>query len=459
LPILHDRIYPIHYPEIMSKRTRKKRLPQPVSDVVIESLGHDGRGVTHLDGKAVFIDGALPGEVVSFEYLATHRKFDEGRVMQVQQASPDRVAPKCPHFGLCGGCSLQHMEPGAQIRAKQQVLLDNLAHIGKVGPAAVLPPLTGESWGYRTRGRLGVRDVIKKGRVLVGFREKRSPYVADLSRCEVLHPSVGGKLRELSGLIEQLGARAAIPQIEVAVTEATTALVFRHLEPLSEADTGKLKQFAMDYEVQVYLQPGGPDTVQPLWPEKHALSYRLPAQDIDIQFRPTDFTQINTGINEQMIARVLELLALDASDRVLDLFCGLGNFSLPMARQAGTVVGVEGEPGLVSRARENAVHNGIGNASFRTANLAEDHVEASWAGGGYNKVLLDPPRSGAAEVLDIVGNIAPGRVVYVSCHPGSLARDAGTLVHDKGYRLVSAGVMDMFPHTAHVESIALFEIG
>ena len=443
----------------MGKRTRKKRLPEPVSRVIIESLGHDGRGVTHLDGKAVFIDGALPGEVVSFEYLTSRRKFDEGRITGVIEASPDRVEPKCPHFGLCGGCSLQHMEPGAQIKAKQQVLLDNLKHIGKLVPEEVLPPLTGPVWGYRTKGRLGVKDVIKKGRVLVGFREKRSPYVADLSRCEVLHPSVGEKFRALSELIEQLGVRARIPQIEIAVAGTTTALVFRHLDPLSEADTEKMQQFARDHQFQVYLQPGGPDSVQPLWPEQHTLSYRLSAQDIEIRFRPTDFTQINTAINEQMIARVLELLALDKADSVLDLFCGLGNFTLPMARLAGSVVGVEGEAGLINRARENALLNGIGNATFHTANLAEDHIETSWVGGGYNKVLLDPPRSGAAEVLDVLGNIGPQRIVYVSCHPGSLARDAGTLVNDKGYRLLSAGVMDMFPHTAHVESIAFFEAG
>ena len=443
----------------MSKRRRKKRLPEPVSDVTIESLGHDGRGVTHLDGKAVFIDGALPGEVVSFEYLSSRRKFDEGRVTGVIKASPDRVEPKCPHFGLCGGCSLQHMEAGAQIKAKQQVLLDNLKHIGKVVPEAVLPPLTGSVWGYRTKGRLGVKDVIKKGRVLVGFREKRSPYVADLTRCEVLHPSVGEHLGDLSELIERLEAKARIPQIEIAVTAAATALLFRHLDPLSEADLEVLQQFAVDRQYHVYLQPGGPDSVQPLWPQQSVLSYQLPAESIEIRFRPTDFTQVNTGINEQMIARVLELLALEQSDTVLDLFCGLGNFTLPMARHAGTVTGVEGEAGLVSRARDNAILNDIGNAIFHTANLAEDSTEAQWAGGGYNKVLLDPPRSGAAEVMDVLGNIGPQRIVYVSCHPGSLARDAGTLVNEKGYRLLSAGVMDMFPHTAHVESIALFESG
>ena len=443
----------------MSKRRRKKRLPEPVSGVTIESLAHDGRGVTHLEGKAVFIDGALPGEVVNFEYLSSRRKFDEGRVTAVTQASPERVEPKCRHFGLCGGCSLQHMEPGAQIKAKQQVLLDNLRHIGKVEPATVLPALTGPVWGYRTKGRLGVKDVIKKGRVLVGFREKRSPYVADLERCEVLHPSVGEHLQRLSQLIGQLDARARIAQIEVAVTAATTVLVFRNLDPLSEADTEKLKQFAVQHQLQVFLQPGGPDTVRPLWPEQSELSYHLPAESIEIRFRPTDFTQINTAINEQMVARVLELLALDRDDTVLDLFCGLGNFTLPMARYAGTVTGVEGDASLVNRARGNAVLNGIGNATFHTANLAEDSIEASWAGAGYNKVLLDPPRSGAAEMMDALGNIRPQRIVYVSCHPGSLARDAGTLVNEKGYRLVSAGVMDMFPHTAHVESIALFEPG
>jgi 23S rRNA (uracil1939-C5)-methyltransferase len=441
----------------MGKRTRRKRLPEPVSDVTIESLSHDGRGVAHLDGKAVFIDGALPGELVSFEYLSSHKKFDEGRVTDVQQASPDRVEPKCPHFGLCGGCSLQHLEAGAQIRAKQQVLLDNLGHIGKVEAETVLPPLTGQIWGYRTKGRLGAKHVIKKGKVLVGFREKRSSYVADLYRCEVLHPSVGEKFQELSALIEQLDARARIPQIEVAVAEDITALVFRHLEPLTDGDLEKLKQFALDHHFQIYLQPAGPDSIQPLSHGNSSLSYRLPAQDIEIHFKPTDFTQINSTINEQMIARVLDMLALDTSDRVLDLFCGLGNFTLPMARQAGLVIGVEGEAGLVSRARENAVANGIENAVFHMANLMDDHIEASWAGEGYNKVLLDPPRSGAAEVLDMLGNIGPERIVYVSCHPGSLARDAGVLVNEKGYRLLAAGVMDMFPHTAHVESIALFE--
>ena len=440
----------------MSRRPRKKRMPPPVSDITIESLGHDGRGVTHLDGKAVFIDGALPGEVVSFEYLTTRKKFDEGRVLEVQQASPDRVEPGCQHFGLCGGCTLQHMDATAQIQAKQQVLLDNLKHIGNVVPEAVLDPLTGPVWGYRTKARLGAKFVIKKDRLLVGFREKRNPYVADLSRCEVLHPSVGERFQELIEVIGALEAKARIPQVEVSVSEGTTALVFRHLDPLCESDLDTLKQFAIDQDIHVYLQPGGPDTIFPFWPEQSILSYHLPEQGIEIRFQPTDFTQVNTDINQQMVRRVLEMLELDQQDRVLDLFCGLGNFTLPMAQQARTVTGVEGDAGLVSRARENAVLNNIENVSFHAADLAVDAPDVAWAGGNYNKVLLDPPRCGAAEVMNTLGNIRPQLIVYVSCHPGSLARDAGTLVNEMGYKLRSAGVMDMFPHTAHVESIALF---
>ena len=441
----------------MSKRSRRRPLPAPLTGVTIESLAHDGRGVAHLDGKAVFIDGALPGEVVSFEYTTSRRKFDEGRVTAVQTASADRVEPRCAHFGVCGGCSLQHLDPAAQIQAKQQTLLDNLRHIGKVAPESVLPPMTGPVWGYRTKARLGVKDVVKKGRVLVGFREKRSPYVADLSRCEVLHPAVGEGLGDLSGLVEQLEARARIPQIEVAVAGETSALVFRHLDPLTPHDRDVLRQYAIDRDVHVYLQPGGPDTVQVLWPEKSVLSYTLGSESVVIEFQPTDFTQVNTAINEQMVARVLEMMSLGETDTLLDLFCGLGNFTLPLARHAGKVTGVEGDAGLVSRARDNAALNGLDNTAFHVANLAETNTDAAWAGGGYNKVLLDPPRSGAAEVMPLLGNIHPQRIVYVSCHPGSLARDAGTLVNELGYRLLSAGVMDMFPHTAHVESIALFE--
>lgn len=441
----------------MSKRTRRQRLPGPVDSVGIESLAHDGRGVTHVGGKAVFIEGGLPGEEVGFEYLATHRSFDEGRVTDIHRPSADRVTPRCPHFGVCGGCSLQHMAPGAQIHAKQQVLLDNLQRIGGVEPEEILPPLTGPVWGYRGKARLGVKHVIKKGRVVVGFRERAKPYVADLSRCEVLHPSVGEHIGTLAALVGSLDARARIPQVEVAVGDAATAMVFRHLDPLGAADRDRLVAFAADQGVHVYLQPAGPDSVHALAPADSVLSYRLPAQDVELRFLPNDFTQVNSDINRRMVARVLEMLEPERSDTVLDLFCGLGNFTLPLARLAGTVTGVEGEAGLVQRARDNARHNGLDNTSFHVADLATDQRQAAWAGAGYNKMLLDPPRSGAAEVLQVVGNIHPRRLVYVSCHPGSLARDAGTLVRDYGYRLRSAGVMDMFPHTAHVESIALFE--
>jgi 23S rRNA (uracil1939-C5)-methyltransferase len=440
----------------MSRRQRRPRLPEPVADVTIESLAHDGRGVARLDGKAIFIEGALPGERVAIEYLATHRKFDEARATVIHQASPDRVTPRCQHFGVCGGCSLQHLQAEAQVRAKQQVLLDNLKHIGGVLPDTVLEPLTGPVWGYRGKARLGVKDVIKKGRVLVGFRERRASYIADLSRCEVLSPSVGEHLGDLAGLIATLDARARIPQIEVAVGEAVTALVFRHLDSLGKADIARLREYALTSGMHVYLQGGGPDSVLPLEPADSVLSYHLPDQQVEIRFLPHDFTQVNTAINRQMIERVLQLLAPDEHDRVLDLFCGLGNFTLPLARLAGSVTGVEGEAGLVSRARDNAVLNGLDNVAIHVADLATDQRGSGWAGGNYNKVLLDPPRSGAAEVIDILGNIAAEKIVYVSCHPGSLARDAGRLVHDNGYQLLAAGVMDMFPHTAHVESIALF---
>ena len=441
----------------MSKRTRRQRLPGPCEYIAIESLTHDGRGIAHQDGKAVFIDGALPGEEVGFEYLATHRTYDEGRVTDVHRSSPDRVEPRCPHFGVCGGCSLQHMAAGAQIRAKQQVLIDTLQHIGKMEPAVQLEPLTGPVWGYRTKARLGVRHVIKKGRVLVGFREKRSSLLADLGSCEVLHPSVGQHIGELAQLIDQLDARARIPQIEVAVAASATALVFRNLDPLEAADVDRLTQFAATTGLHIYLQPGGPDSVQLLWPDQSTLVYHLPGQAIEIEFSPTDFIQINPDINGQIVGRVLELLDLDPAHRVLDLFCGLGNFSLPMARHAGEVTGIEGDSRLVNRASENAVRNGIHNLSFFTADLSARMTEAPWAGVAYDRVLLDPPRSGAAAVMDLLGNIRPARIVYVSCHPASLARDADRLVNEFGYRLQAAGVMDMFPHTAHVESIGLFD--
>lgn len=443
----------------MRRRARKQRLPAPVGCVSVESLAHDGRGVAHVAGKTVFIEGALPGEEVGFRYLAAHRHFDEGQVTELHRPAPDRVTARCRHYGVCGGCSLQHLHPVAQVRARQQVLLENLQRLGHVQPQDVLDPLTAPVWGYRGKARLGVKHVTRKGRVLVGFREKRTPYLADLSRCEVLHPSVGEQLPLLCELVGGLEARTRIPQIEVAVAEQATALVFRHLDALSADDRQQLRAFARQYGFHVYLQPAGPDSIQPLEPVESVLSYRLPDQSVEIRFLPGDFTQVNQAINRQLVTRVLELLEPEASDGVLDLFCGLGNFTLPLARHAGQVTGVEGEADLVARARDNAVHNGLDNVVFHVANLFEDQRQAAWAGSAVNKVLLDPPRSGAAAVLPVLGNIHPARIVYVSCHPGTLARDAGMLVHDFGYHLRAAGVLDMFPHTAHVESIALFERG
>ncbi|MGD2112495.1 MAG: methyltransferase domain-containing protein, partial [Gammaproteobacteria bacterium] len=387
----------------MSKR--RKRLPEPCESITVGSLVHDGRCVARRDGKAVFIDGGLPGEDVGFEYLATHRKYDEGRVTGIRRPSPARVEPKCAHFGVCGGCSLQHMAADAQLGAKQAILLDNLEHIGRVAPQSVLAPLTGPVWGYRNRARLGVRYVTGKGRVLVGFREKRASYIAELHRCEVLHPSVGRSLDALGRLVGELDARTRIPQIEVAVADTATALVFRHLDPLSEADRHRLRHFAEAHGFHVYLQPAGPDSLQLLWPGRSRLSYALPAHDVVIEFGPTDFIQINPAINRRIVDRVLDLLAVEAADRVLELYCGLGNFTLPLARRAAAVTGIEGDPALVSRARDNAVLNRIDNITLHVADLTGDNRDARWAGGAYDKVLLDPPRAGAPAALDLLGNI------------------------------------------------------
>lgn len=425
---------------------------------MIESLTHDGKGVAHLEGKATFIHGSLPGERVRFLYTGRWRKYDEGRTVEVLEASPERVEPRCDRFGICGGCSLQHQSHEAQIAAKQQAMLDALAHIGKVAPGEILPPLVGASpWGYRRKARLGVRHVPKKGGALVGFRERGSSRVAELTCCHVLHPRVGELLPQLRALIDALSIPDQVPQIEMAMGDETCVLIFRLLETPNEADLALLREFGPRHEVAVYLQEGGPDTVRPLNGEGVELTYALPEFDLRLHFLPNDFTQVNSDINRQMIHRAVEMLALEPNDRVLDLFCGLGNFTLPLARRAGAVTGVEGDAGLVARARKNAERNGLSNTGFYTANLYETLEQEPWLNQAFNKVLLDPPRSGAQEVLAHLPKLGAERIVYVSCYPGTLARDAGILVNELGYRLVSAGVMDMFPHTAHVESIALFE--
>lgn len=422
-------------------------------------MAHDGRGVAHVEGKAVFIEGALPGEKVMITLQRRHKSYDEAQADQVLEAAPERVEPRCPHFGVCGGCSLQHMEASTQIHAKQQVLLENLQHIGRVVPEQVLAPLTGPHWGYRRRARLGVKYVRKKGKALVGFREKQGRYLADLTRCEVLHPAVGTRLAELAALIGSLDAFEHIPQIEVAAGDDATALVFRNLEELSEADLQRLRTFGLTQGMQIHLQPAGPDSVHLLWPSEAVLSYRLPEFDVELFFRPTDFTQVNAEMNRRMVHHAIGLLDPQPHERVLDLFCGIGNFTLPLARCSAEVAGVEGDGALIERAWSNAQHNGIANVHFGVADLAMEAGTPPWDAQAFDKVLLDPPRTGAAAILGSVAATGAGRVVYVSCNPATLARDAGVLVREHGFRLVSAGVMDMFPHTAHVESIALFERG
>src|SRR6185436_6156654 len=396
------------------------------------------------------------GERVSFRRASFHRSHDEAQLIEVLEASPSRVTPKCAHFGTCGGCAMQHLDPAAQLEAKQKELAENLARIGNVTPAEWLPPLLGPVWNYRRRARLSSRYVSKKGRSLVGFREKQGKYVADVSRCEVLAEPVASLVGTLAELLTGMQRRESIPQIEVALSDGERVLVLRVLEELPESDLDKLRAFERAHALRILLQPGGLHTVAPLTPGPVDLHYRL--DSLRMEFGPTDFVQVNGFINEAMVGRAIELLEVGSGDRVLDLYCGLGNFTLPLARKAAAVVGVEGEAGLIERARGNARLNGIGNADFHVADLSvEPDRTIPWLRGGYDKVLLDPPRVGAAEVLSAVAHIAPQRVVYISCHTGSLARDLGQLTQEHGFRLRAAGVLDMFPHTTHVESVAVLD--
>lgn len=429
----------------------------------ILDLSHDGRGVARRDnGKAVFVAGALPGEKVMAKQTARSRSFDEATTLEVLQRSPDRVEPRCPHFGACGGCALQHLDEAKQILAKQRVLLENFERIGHVTPESLLPPLTDAAWGYRRKGRFSVRRVEKKDKTLVGFREADPRFVADLSICHTVIPQIGERIAALSALVDGMDGRRDIPQIEFIAGDPTPeysgiALVFRHLLPLSERDRNALAAFGQEHRFAVFLQPGGVDSVHALWPQAPQLSFRLPDWDVDFAFKPLDFIQVNAGLNRKMIALALELLDARADERVLDLFCGLGNFTLPLARAVREAVGVEGESGLVARAKENAARNSLANAQFHAADLAQDLSGHAWMRAGFDRLLLDPPRSGADAVLKQLPLKGLKRIVYVSCHPASLARDAGYLVNERGWKLRSAGVMDMFPHTAHVESIAMFE--
>jgi 23S rRNA (uracil1939-C5)-methyltransferase len=438
--------------------SRRRKLPLEPVLATIEALSHEGRGITHVDGKTIFVDGALKGESVMFRYRGSRAKFAEGSIEELMDnISVDRVEPACKHYSVCGGCSLQHISAEKQIEHKEQVLQEQLQHIGGVTAEQVLPPLTGPLWAYRHKARLGVKHVTKKNKVLVGFREKYSSYVADIDSCEVLHPSAGKILRELGELISGLSVYNKIAQIEVAVSGQKTVLIFRNLTDLSGEDINKVDAFANQYELAIYLQPGGPSTVMPLPGQDHSeLSYLLEEGNISIQFSATDFTQVNVDINQQMVKRVVSLMDIQAADNVLDLYCGLGNFTLPMALKANQITGVEGAEPMVEKARHNAKLNNIENVNFISADLSAPLIEALRT-DSYDKVLLDPPRSGAQFVVEEMKMKNVRRLIYVSCNPATLARDAGILVRDKGFKLVTAGVMDMFPHTSHVESIAVFE--
>ncbi len=426
---------------------------------IIESLDHEARGVTRLDGKTVFVEGALPGECV--EYASYRRKpsYELARTLRILKPSPERVTPRCPHFAVCGGCSMQHLDAAAQVAAKQRLLEDNLWHLGRIKAEQLYAPIHGQAWAYRYRARLSVRFVLKKGGVLVGFHEKKSSYVADMQQCEILPPQLSAMLLPLRELVGRMSIRDRLPQIEVAVGERMTALVLRILEGLSPADENLLREFADRHAVVFYLQPQGPTTAYRFYPlTGPQLSYLLPEFAVEHAFSPTEFTQVNHAINRVLVRRAITLLAPQPGERIADMFCGLGNFTLPIARAGARVVGVEGSPELVRRATGNALANGLGDrAEYRVANLFETTPETLAALGRFDRMLIDPPREGALELIKSLDAERPQRIVYISCSPATLARDAAILVTQKDYRLRGAGVVNMFPHTSHVESIALFE--
>ncbi|MEI6001282.1 23S rRNA (uracil(1939)-C(5))-methyltransferase RlmD [Paraburkholderia bengalensis] len=445
--------------------------PFKAPELDIDSLDMEARGVGRTvtedgsPGKVIFVEGALPGERVTYSSYRKKPSFEQAQVVDILKESVIRTRPQCKFFGTCGGCSMQHLDVRAQVAVKGRVLEDNLMHLARLRPETVFRPIHGPSWGYRYRARLTVRNVVKKGGVLVGFHEKKSSYVADMTSCEVLPPHVSDMLVPLRHMVEALSIRDRMPQIELAVGSSVTALVLRILEPINAADEQVLRDFADQHNVQFWLQPKGPDTVYPFYPLDRQLDYTLPEFGIRMPFRPTDFTQVNHQINRVLVGRALRLLAPAKTDRVLDLFCGIGNFTLPLARISREVVGIEGSDVLTSRALDNAKENGVdGHTSFACRNLFEVTADDIRALGHFDKYLIDPPREGALAVSKALAEIAqsgegplPRRIVYVSCNPATLARDAGLLVHEAGYRLKGAGVVNMFPHTSHVESIALFE--
>ena len=501
----------------MARRSKNRnKLPEivEIKHATIESLDQEGRGVAHVDGKTIFIDGALPNEKVTYQSIRIKPSYEVANVVEVLQASSTRVTPKCPHYGLCGGCKLQHMDATAQVAAKQLLLENDLSHIGKVKAENMLPPLYGPTWGYRHKARLSAKYVQKKERVLVGFNEKGTRFVADMNSCEVLVPEVSALIAPLQTMIFELSIRDKLPQIELAVGESSNktreganviVLILRIMDVLTDNDETLLKAFADTHKVQIWTQTKGPDTIKPYWPEAApTLAYSLPEFNLNYPFKPNEFTQVNPQINQQMVSRAMQLLAPKAGENIADFFCGIGNFTLPIARSGATVLGLEGLSNLVDRANESAALNKINNATFGVADLfkmtEESLADINLKHGKFDKWLIDPPRDGAFELVKSLAdspmvrqahhereiadhheleetsqqepntlkavrpelvegqtNNNPSVIVYVSCNPATLARDAGVLVNEKGYKLVSAGVINMFPHTAHVESIALFE--
>ncbi len=435
------------------------KMETPARLAQVESLDQEGRGIAHSDGKVIFIEGALPGELVEFASYRRKPSFEMADATRIIRHSPSRVRPRCPHFGTCGGCSMQHLEPRAQVAAKQRVLEDNLARIGKVRPEFLLAPVHGPSWGYRYRARFSARYVVKKSAMLVGFHERRSSFVADMQRCEVVPPRISALLLPLRSLVSSLSIRDRMPQVELAIGDAVDVFVMRVLEGLTGEDETRIREFADEHGVQIFLQPKGPETAYAFHPvAAPALQYRIPDYDLVFPFRPTDFTQVNHEINRVLVRRAVTLLAAQAGERIGDFFCGLGNFSLAIARSGARVHGVEGNEPLVSRARVNAASNGLGAlCSFEARNLFTV-TPLEWRQyGHFDRVLIDPPRDGAMELVKSLCDDPPSRIVYVSCNPATLARDANVLVNTGGYRLSAAGVINMFPHTSHVESIAVFD--
>ena len=441
----------------MNRKQRERIKQQPPISLEVTKLGHDGRGVAHHDGKVVFVDGALAGEVVEAKVTLIRSKYDEANIVNVIKASSLRVQPPCKHFGVCGGCSLQHIDAQAQIELKQEVLAEQFKHFGQLEPQEWLVPLRHSQAGYRRKARFGVRFVIKKDSLLLGFREKGSNYLAELESCAVMDPRLGQSIMPLRELIGGLAGKDDIPQVEVAAGDDSVALIFRHMQPLVDEDVQALINFCQQRDWQCYLQPSGYDSVHRVYPVdgEDRLHYAMPDFGLTMRFYPLDFTQVNTEINQKMVKLALDLLDPKPNERVLDLFCGLGNFTLPLATRAQYVIGVEGDQAMVERGYENARHNQLSNVDFYAQDLTADFSQQPWAKEGFDALLIDPPRSGALEVVRYLPNFGAKRIVYVSCNPATLARDAGELAK-AGYTLVKAGVMDMFTHTAHVESIALF---